>query len=66
MNANKTVKRADGDYRTAPIRTYEQIAAAMRRSGDATITAGHIHYYEASAIKKLRAELAEFEDYFED
>ena len=41
------------------IRTYEQVATIMRRNGDETITRGHIHYYEQSALRKIREALEE-------
>ena len=57
----KTIKaRSDGDPRTAPIRTYAQVVAAMRARGDKTITVQSVWWYERSALKKLRALLPEY------
>ena len=62
-NMNTTKARADGDPRTAPIRTYAQVVAAMRVKGDKTITVQSVWWYEQSALKKLRTLLLEFDDY---
>jgi hypothetical protein len=44
-----------------PIRTYRETVEAMRKQGDKTITIQHIHWYEQSALKKLRKLLAGME-----
>lgn len=62
MTFNSTVRQ---DSCVAPIRTYDQVVAAMRAKGDETITRQHIYYYEQSAFRKLRAAMPEYEDYFE-
>jgi len=52
--AVRQINKATGDYRTAPIRTYAEVAAEMRRRGCAKMTAKQVWWYEQSAFKKLR------------
>jgi hypothetical protein len=53
------------DQSIAPIRTYEQVAAEMRRRGDMTMKKVSVRYYEQQAFKKLREALAEYAGDFE-
>lgn len=62
MSHNSTAQQ---DPLVAPIRTYNQVVAAMRAKGDEKITRQHIYYYEQSAFRKLRAAMPEYEDYFD-
>jgi len=54
----------EGDWRLAPIRTYAEVVAIMRRNGDDGITTSTIWHYEQSAMRKLREALADLEDSF--
>jgi hypothetical protein len=57
-----TKHRADlGDPQTAPIRTYAEVAAEMRRRGDTGITTGVVYWLERSAFRKLKWAMYEME-----
>ena len=57
MNRNTT----EPDWTIAPIRTYDEVVRAMRKQGDLSLTRSMVHWYEQSAIRKLREGLKDLE-----
>ena len=54
-------RNTEPDWTLAPIRTYDEVVRVMHLQGDLSLTRSMVHWYEQSAMRKLREGLKDLE-----